>query len=74
MKSSSDAEYEDYSRTSRRYDQTRIPVGIEIILGCFTVGSHPLTEQHVLDGGCGTGNYLEGLRGRIGHLHGFEQN
>ncbi len=74
MNSSSDAEYEDYSRTSRRYDQTRIPVGIEIILECFTVGSRPLTEQHVLDGGCGTGNYLDELRGRVGHLHGLEQN
>ncbi len=69
-----EAEFEDYSRTSKRYDQTRVPVGLEIILGCFTAGSVPLTEQHVLDGGCGTGNYLDGLRGRVGHLHGLERN
>lgn len=67
-------EYEDYSRTSRAYDQTRIPIGIEVILGSFARGPKPLQAQKVLDAGCGTGNYLWALKEAIGSLVGLDQN
>ncbi len=68
------ADYEDYSRTSESYDETRVPVGIEILAGCFSCGPRPLAEQVILDGGCGTGSYIAALAGRVGGLHGLELN
>lgn len=53
--------YENYSATSSAYDQTRIPVGIEIITGFFSQSPVALPRQRVLDAGCGTGNYSRAL-------------
>ena len=50
-------EYENYDETSRHYDETRKPIGIEIILGCLVSAGKPLSELVVLDAGCGTGSY-----------------
>ena len=49
--------YENYSKASRRYDATRVPVGVEIITGCLAQDKAPLAQQYLLDAGCGTGNY-----------------
>jgi len=67
-------EYENYHDTSKAYDNTRIPVGIEIYLGCFASTPRPLHEQNILDGGCGTGNYIQALKEKVGHLYGLELN
>ena len=53
--------FEDYSRTSENYDETRAAVGVEIILGCLAVAGRPLHEAVLLDAGCGTGNYSQAL-------------
>ena len=45
-----------YKRVSDDYDATRIPVGLDIILGALRGGSRPLSEMRLLDAGCGTGN------------------
>lgn len=66
--------YENYSRTARRYDATRIPIGVEIITGCLARGGIPLSEQHLLDAGCGTGNYSAALVGRVGRLSAVDLN
>jgi len=66
--------YEDYLETSKYYDQTREPNGVDIILGGFASLDLPLNQQTILDAGCGTGNYLKALYGKIGHLHGIEVN
>lgn len=58
-------EYEDYHDTSKGYDNTRIPIGIEILLGCFASTPRPLPEQHILDGGCGNGNYIQALKKKL---------
>ena len=67
-------EFENYQETSQSYDETRIPVGVEILLGCFASMSCPLDQQTILDGGCGTGNYLGALQSKIGQLQGLELN
>ena len=67
-------EYEDYNSTSGSYDNTRVPVGLPIILDYLASTPKALGEQTVLDAGCGTGTCLAELRGRIGKLHGLELN
>lgn len=68
------AGFENYQKTSRRYDLTRAPIGVEVVLGRFANGSRALGEQVILDAGCGTGNYVAALRGKIAHVHGVEIN
>ncbi len=65
-------EYEKYNETAANYDQTRTPVGIEIVLGCFAASPQPLSAQTILDGGCGTGSYIKALSDKFGYLHGLE--
>ncbi|MFQ6016586.1 MAG: class I SAM-dependent methyltransferase [Kiloniellaceae bacterium] len=60
--------FERYDETSRHYDQTRVPVGSEIILGCLARHATPLDELVVLDAGCGTGAYSRAIIGRIGRI------
>lgn len=67
-------EFENYQETSQSYDKTRVQIGIEILLGCFASTPRPLAEQIILDGGCGTGNYIEALQGKVGSLRGLELN
>ena len=67
-------EYEDYDSTSGSYDNTRVPIGLPIILDYLASTPNALSEQTVLDAGCGTGSYLSALRSRIGRLHGQELN
>ncbi|MDA0767249.1 MAG: class I SAM-dependent methyltransferase [Verrucomicrobia bacterium] len=67
-------EYENYTSTSVSYNETRRPIGLPIILEHLAATPTALGEQTVLDAGCGTGNYLAELHGRIGTLHGVEFN
>ncbi len=59
--------YENYDATSRHYDRTRVPVGVEIILGCFARAG-PLDGLAVLDAGCGTGAYTAAVLGRVARV------
>ena len=67
-------EYENYDSTSVSYNDTRTPIGLPIIMKHLTSTSTALSDQTVLDAGCGTGNYLAALHGRTGTLHGVEFN
>ena len=62
------SEYENYDETSRHYDETRKPVGIEIILGCLISAEMPLSEMVVLDAGCGTGSYAIEIAKFVGRV------
>ncbi|MFT4541784.1 MAG: SAM-dependent methyltransferase, partial [Planctomycetota bacterium] len=68
------SKFENYTSTSNNYDLTRRPVGMELILGTLVCGSRPLAEQVVLDAGCGTGNYVAALAGKVKMLEGVELN
>jgi ubiquinone/menaquinone biosynthesis C-methylase UbiE len=64
--------YENYSETAKSYDMTRVPVGLTILTGRFNASGLALAHQHVLDAGCGTGNYLDAFKETIGLLTGLD--
>ena len=66
------SQYANYTKDSSDYDSTRIPIGLEVILGCLAQSSVSLSEQSVLEAGCGTGNYLQALQNRFGQLAGID--
>jgi ubiquinone/menaquinone biosynthesis C-methylase UbiE len=66
--------YEDYTRVSEIYDETRQPVGVEIILGCLASCPRPLSEIVLLDAGCGTGNYSRALISRVARVEAVDLN
>ena len=57
----SGSKFEEYDNKAYSYSVNRYPVGVEAILSGLKRCEKPLTEQHILDAGCGTGNYLESL-------------
>ena len=42
------SQYDDYQTTSLDYDSTRVPVGMEIVLGCLGALEKPLSELTLL--------------------------
>lgn len=66
--------YEDYTRTSRDYDETRHPVGGEILIGCMAYAPAPLERTTILDAGCGTGSYSRALIGHVGRIEAVDLN
>lgn len=66
--------YENYTETSKNYDRTREPVGIEIIVGCMAQAPAPLNQTTVLDAGCGTGSYSQALLRHVGRIEAVDLN
>lgn len=66
--------YENYTQTSKRYDETRVPVGIEIYLGCFARAPVALEQMTILDAGCGTGSYSQALLDHVGRIEAVDLN
>ena len=66
--------YENYTAVSADYDRTRVPVGVEIILGCLASGGRPLASLRLLDAGCGTGSYSAALRHYAGAIDAVDMN
>ena len=60
--------YEDYGKASGSYDDTRIAVGTEILLGAFAGGRVPLSQVELLDAGCGTGTYAAAVAPKVGSV------
>ena len=66
--------YENYTAGSADYDRTRIPVGVEIILGCLAAGGRSLGSLRLLDAGCGTGSYSVALCPYAGAIDAVDLN
>ena len=66
--------YEDYTSTARNYDRTRVPIGVEIILGCLAGTGRSLGDLTLLDAGCGTGNYSAALVERMARVVAVDVN
>ena len=68
------SDYEDYNRIARSYDQTRRPIGVDLILYCLARFGRPPEETTMLDAGCGTGAFTEALAGHLARIHGLDHS
>lgn len=66
--------YENYAAVSADYDRTRVPIGVEVILGCLAARGGPLASLRLLDAGCGTGGYSAALRPHLGAIDAVDMN
>ena len=66
--------YENYSRTSAAYDRTRQAQGIEIIRRLLSHNPLRLSEQVLVDAGCGTGQYSAALIDSVQHIQAIDLN
>jgi len=62
----------NYDAVAASYDSTRVAVGVDVLARWLERDGPPPAAQRVLDAGCGTGNYLAALRGRVGELVGLD--
>lgn len=60
--------YERYDEVAVDYDRNRSAVGAEVIVRCLAVHDKPLAALHLLDAGCGTGNYSAALSDHVGRI------
>jgi len=64
--------YYDYNDAFVGYDQFRQPHGLENIISILQQSKVPLDEQNVLEGGFGTGAYLNEIRHHVRTINGVE--
>jgi len=64
--------YCDYNEAFIGYDQIRQPHGLENILKILRQSKVPIDEQNVLEGGFGTGAYLNNIRRHVRMIDGVE--
>jgi ubiquinone/menaquinone biosynthesis C-methylase UbiE len=66
--------YENYSRTSATYDRTRQAQGVEFIRRLLSHNPLPLSEQILVDAGCGTGQYSAALIDSVQRIQAIDLN
>ena len=66
--------YCPYDDTSKTYDNTRTPLGLNIVFGSLALNDKPLFTQRVLDVGCGTGTFIAKIQGKVQEVVGLEYN
>ena len=66
--------YENYHKTSKVYDKTRSAGGVDIILRAIEEGTLPLSEQVLVDAGCGTGLYSTALVNKVRRIEAVDLN
>ena len=66
--------YENYARVSAVYNETRTAQGVEIVRRLLAKGDTALTEQTLVDAGCGTGQYSAALAGSVGRIEAVDLN
>ena len=78
LRAGDDMEYEDYTSTSKVYDTTRVPIGLDSLKGALARAGEalgkPVEELALMDVGCGTGNYLNAVKPLVGSCTGLEFN
>lgn len=60
--------YEDYDRAAVDYDQSRVAVGADAVLGAAVAAGIELGSARVLDAGCGTGAYSQAIAAHVAEL------
>ena len=66
--------YENYSEVSKLYDETRIPIGAEILVGALVLVKQSHPESRLLDAGCGTGSYAALALPHVNHIDAMDIN
>lgn len=66
--------YEDYGAVSQTYDETRIPIGVDILCAFLAAADKPLPQLCLLDAGCGSGAYAEAMLPRVGRIEAVDLN
>ena len=66
--------YENYTKTSSHYDTTRTAIGSEIWFGHLAANFSDPNDIHLLDAGCGTGNYSMALARHVGRVTALDLN
>ncbi len=66
--------YEDYHRTSQSYDETRVPIGADILASALSRGARALADVELLDAGCGTGAYAQAMSPLVRRVHAVDLN
>ncbi len=64
--------YCNYNETFTVYDQIRQPQGLEELIQIFKENKIPLKEQRVLEGGFGTGAYINQFKNLVAEIYGVE--
>ncbi len=64
--------YCNYNEAFTEYDQVRRPNGLRELLQIFKQTDIALEEQKVLEGGFGTGAYIDHIRHYVREVHGVE--
>lgn len=64
--------YCDYNEAFTVYDQLRRPNGLRELLQIFKQTDSPIEEQKVLEGGFGTGAYVDHIRHHVKEIYGVE--
>jgi len=67
-----ESSYCDYNEAFKVYDQLRLPNASEEILQIFKQNETPLNQQRILEGGFGTGAYIEYIRDHVKEIYGVE--
>ncbi len=66
--------YENYATVSKAYDETRTPIGADILCRCLGAAGTPLSGMRLLDAGCGTGAYSQAMLPHVGHIDAVDLN
>ena len=66
------SQYQKYDNVSGHYDDTRQPIGLDIVKAFLSSGTIPLSQQSILDAGCGTGSFLHALGRYFKNAFGLE--
>jgi len=64
--------YCNYNETFSAYDRLRQPNGLQELLQIFTQTGVPIEKQIVLEGGFGTGAYIDQIRHHVKEIYGVE--
>ena len=66
--------YENYTKTSDCYDQTRSADGVDVIKNALTNNQTPIEEQVLLDAGCGTGLFSSEMVKHVKRIEAVDLN
>jgi SAM-dependent methyltransferase len=66
--------HEDYNKVSGDYSRVREPVGMDILLGCYSSRLGALSDKKLIDIGCGAGIYALPLSDFFGEVLGIDKS